>query len=152
MPPKVVRCTTFHIYDYYYNTTGIEIEWHPLPVSQCSYFSLMQHIVSFQQDFGAVVTDDISASVISYEIFIKPVINVSFEANDSTICSSISCKYDYPVPINMSELSYLAYVVAKNILSDGYSERQVCHEKKSKIYFQFVNISVLQLYTVLWYT
>ena len=75
------------------------------------------------------VTDNIMTSVVNYITIIEPLINITLEANDSSICSNISCKYGYEIPREWSNSDYSVYVMAKNILADGYSQKQECNKR-----------------------
>ena len=69
-----------------------------------------------------------------YIIAIEPLTNVTLEANDSSICSSVLCKYECLIPREAPELNYSVYVMAKNRHVDGLSPKQKCntriHSKK----------------------
>ena len=78
------------------------------------------------QDFDEYITDGITASVQNYIIHVAPEINVTLEANDSAVCSRTSCKYDY-YQVKTETLDYYEVsITTKNLLTDGYSETQVC--------------------------
>ena len=92
----------------------------------------------------ASVTDDITATVVNYKIIIEPLINITFEANDSSICSNFSCKYEYEILNQKSKSDYSVSIMAKNILADGYSQKQECNnrihgEKHWSYYFIMMN-------------
>ena len=84
------------------------------------------------QDAGEDITASITASVQKYIINAEPIgitapaINVTLSAFDHSVCSSTKCKHDFQSTSDMSALHYSVYVIAKNILSDGYSEGRIC--------------------------
>ena len=75
------------------------------------------------------ITDGIIVSVQNYIIHVAPDVNVTLDASNSTICSSTSCKYNYQATNEMSDFNSTVYVIAKNLLTDRQSERQVCSNK-----------------------
>ena len=75
------------------------------------------------------ITEDITAGVVNYKIIIDPVTSIVFQANDSSICSNFSCKYEYEIQNEMSKSDYSVYVKAKNILAYGYSPKQECNNR-----------------------
>ena len=84
------------------------------------------------QDVGEDITASITASVNKYIINAVPIgisapaINVTLGAFDHSVCSSTKCKHDFQSTSDMSALHYSVYVIAKNILPDGYSEGRIC--------------------------
>ena len=127
VPPKVTVCTALPVYDNKSNTLKrIEVQWEPIPVC-VTQFSLSNFTSLFSsQDFDEYITDGITASVQNYIIHVAPEINVTIEANDSAVCSSTSCKYDY-YQVKTETLDYYEVsITTKNLLTDGYSETQVC--------------------------
>ena len=50
---------------------------------------------------------------------------MTIEANDGAVCSRTSCKYDYQVKTDTVDY-YEVSITTKNLLTDGYSETQVC--------------------------
>ena len=81
---------------------------------------------------GEDITAGITVNVQNYIISVVPVgivapaINASLGASDSHVCTDTKCEYDFQRSSQMSALYYSVYVTAKNLLSDGYSERQIC--------------------------
>ena len=81
---------------------------------------------------GEEITAGITASVQDYIISAVPIgiaapaINASLGASDSSICTDTKCEYNFQRSSEMSALYYSLYVTAKNLLSDGYSDRQIC--------------------------
>ena len=95
--------------------------WHTALSKQLLYTSIFS-----SQEFDEYITDGITASVQNYIIHFPPEINVTIEANDSAVCSSISCKYDYQVKTETLDY-YEVSITTENLLTDGYSgETQVC--------------------------
>ena len=94
---------------------------------------------------GEEITASITASVQNYIISAVPIgltapaINVTLSALDRSVCSSTKCEHDFPSTTDMSALHYSVYVIAKNILSDGYSEAQICSNVKISEYSVCVN-------------
>ena len=120
-------CTALPVYDNKSNTLKrIEVQLEPIPVC-VTQFSLSNFTSLFSsQDFDEYITDGITASVQNYIIHVAPEINVTLEANDSAVCSSTSCKYDY-YQVKTETLDYYEVsITTKNLLTDGYSETQVC--------------------------
>ena len=82
---------------------------------------------------GEDITAGITASVQKYIInavpigITAPAINVTLSAFDHSVCSSTKCKHDLQSTSDMSALHYSVYVIAKNILPHGFSEKQICN-------------------------
>ena len=81
-----------------------------------------------------IITDGITARVQRYLISAVPIsvsapaINVSVGATDETVCTNV-CEYQFQNTTEMLALYYSVFVIAKNILADGYSESELCSNK-----------------------
>ena len=85
------------------------------------------------QDLKEDITASITASVQEYIIsaipivIAAPAINVTLGAIDHSVCSSTKCRHNFQRIGDMSALHYNVNVIAKNLLSDGYSDGRICN-------------------------
>lgn len=89
-------------------------------------------LIFLLQDIVEDITAGITADVQKYIISLVPVgiaapaINATLGATDRNVCSSKRCKFDFERIEEMLALYYDLYITAKNLLTDGYGEAQIC--------------------------